>query len=397
MKLSKHLGRVATTFLATAMLASLTAVPAFAAEFVPDNDKGQYDDAFKIVKHLKLAENTFAPAQTFTFKIEKDTANEAEKAKGIEDGVDGAIQGTATATTTANDTATDENNAVKASTDEISVKLGEGGITHAGSYKYKITEVGGAAVEAPGDTIYDEVTYDTSTLTMYVHVKNVTKTGENPLGLEVDFVELFDATKSSEADKGKTDGFNNEYGTNLTDDKLYNVTLTKLIDGDGANMDQTFGFQVTINSKYDNSKWLVIDENGDGKYNHDEVQVGDEKKADTWIELKDGVTSAEFELGHEQTAQIIGLTKDDTYTIVESDAGFGYTTTATQTGTEGNAANEQLEVTGTIENADEAVTYTNLKKAITPTGIVMNVAPYALLVVVAAAGCFVFLRKRRED
>ena len=31
MKLSKNLGRIATTFLATAMLASVAAVPAFAA------------------------------------------------------------------------------------------------------------------------------------------------------------------------------------------------------------------------------------------------------------------------------------------------------------------------------------------------------------------------------
>ena len=41
--------------------------------------------------------------------------------------------------------------------------------------------------------------------------------------------------------------------------------------------------------------------------------------------------------------------------------------------------------------------FTNNREAVSPTGIVMNVAPYVLLVVVAAAGCFVFLRKRRED
>ena len=43
------------------------------------------------------------------------------------------------------------------------------------------------------------------------------------------------------------------------------------------------------------------------------------------------------------------------------------------------------------------VAYTNTRNAVSPTGLAMNVAPYALLVVVAAAGCFVFLRKRRED
>ena len=46
---------------------------------------------------------------------------------------------------------------------------------------------------------------------------------------------------------------------------------------------------------------------------------------------------------------------------------------------------------------DNAVTITNTKETVNPTGVVMDIAPYALLVVVAAAGCFVFLRKRRED
>ena len=41
--------------------------------------------------------------------------------------------------------------------------------------------------------------------------------------------------------------------------------------------------------------------------------------------------------------------------------------------------------------------YTNTREAVSPTGLIMDIAPYALLVVVAAAGCFVFLRKRRED
>lgn len=49
--------------------------------------------------------------------------------------------------------------------------------------------------------------------------------------------------------------------------------------------------------------------------------------------------------------------------------------------------------------ADETncIEFNNSRNSSTPTGIVMNVAPYALLVVVAVAGCFVFLRKRNED
>ena len=44
-------------------------------------------------------------------------------------------------------------------------------------------------------------------------------------------------------------------------------------------------------------------------------------------------------------------------------------------------------------------TITNTKNAVSPTGIMMDIAPYAVLVVIAAAGCFIFLRKRhaKED
>lgn len=387
MNLNKTLGRVATTLVAGAMLTAL-AMPAYALDNA-SADKGQYTGGtFKIAKHLELADNTFAPAQTFTFKIAKGIANEAEKAKGIEDGVEGAVPSTASATTKANDTA-DEENAVKALTDDLTVTIGEGGITHAGSYKYTITE---ADTAEEGATVYDEVAYDSATLTMYVHVKNVEVSEDNPQGLAVDFVELFDPAKAGSEDKGKTDGFNNQYNKDL-----YTLTLTKIIDGAGANMNATFGFKVKVDSEYSNSKWLVIDMNGDGKYNHDEVIVGDDTVTDTWIELKDNVESAEFKLGHEQSAQIIGLTNGDSYTIVESDAGNGYTTTATKNDGKDNVADNLRQVTGNNLKENETVTYTNLKVAVTPTGIVMNVAPYVLLVVVAAAGCFVFLRKRRED
>ena len=53
--------------------------------------------------------------------------------------------------------------------------------------------------------------------------------------------------------------------------------------------------------------------------------------------------------------------------------------------------------TGTIATGVNSVTVTNDRDAVSPTGLIMDIAPYVLLVVVAAAGCFVFLRKRRED
>ena len=79
------------------------------------------------------------------------------------------------------------------------------------------------------------------------------------------------------------------------------------------------------------------------------------------------------------------------YTVSETDyRSSGYTTKIND-----NEVREVVNVTYDADNNDIAVV--NTRNAVSPTGIVMNVAPYALLVVVAAAGCFVFLRKRRED
>ena len=74
MKLSrKNVGRIATTFLATAMLASLTAVPAMAE----DGDGNQDDqttatyqnDTFSLTKTLTKPVGVYTPAVTFTFTI----------------------------------------------------------------------------------------------------------------------------------------------------------------------------------------------------------------------------------------------------------------------------------------------------------------------------------------
>ena len=82
---------------------------------------------------------------------------------------------------------------------------------------------------------------------------------------------------------------------------------------------------------------------------------------------------------------------DDTsvYTVSETDyRSSGYTTKIND-----NEVREVVNVTYDADNNDIAVV--NTRNAVSPTGIVMNVAPYSLLVVVAAAGCFVFMRKSR--
>ena len=114
-------------------------------------------------------------------------------------------------------------------------------------------------------------------------------------------------------------------------------------------------------------------------------------------------------LGNGEYVVVYGLSAGDQYTVIEDKAGEeGYVTSVTTGTTATNGTNtpwdkdeEEKDIVGQVsansfEN-DAYVTYTNTKDASAPTGIAMDIAPYALLVVIAAAGCFVFLRKRNED
>ena len=142
--------------------------------------------------------------------------------------------------------------------------------------------------------------------------------------------------------------------------------------------------------------------------------------------IESGAPEITFTLKHNQRLHVYGLSDTDTYTVVEktatgyvttvngyivktsevgkltpNDSGDGYENTKlTNTSKDANTFEGTLghtQANNAPEIKDVTVLYENNREAVSPTGIVMNVAPYALLVVIAAAGCFVFLRKRDED
>lgn len=378
MKLNKTIGRVATTLVATAMLASLAAVPAFADEV------GQFkSNTFSIQKHLQLQQNTFAPEKEFTFNVSVPSETNQpvtadEQAKGIEAGIAGAINASKTAKIEANALAT-KDGVVSVASDAFTVDVTK--FSHAGVYKYVVTET---SFED------DDFKYDTNVLVLYVHVKN-DETAANKLSVEL--VELVDPDGASP----KIDGFTNEYGKdNDEEDKLHDITLVKEIAGDQANLNAKFTFSVSVNSEYGNDTVLIVDTNNDGTWGNT-VGEGDDAVADEVVILPADGTAKTISLGNGEKARIFNLTHDCNYTITEQDANKNGYTAAVKT----DKYEEVVPTNGTVSaeavSDDLTITYINTKTSVTPTGIVMNVAPYALLVVIAAAGCFVFLRKRRED
>lgn len=383
MKLSrKNLGRVATTFLATAMLASLTAVPAMAT-----NNNGGYSEdeanyTFTMTKKLTLPANVYQPNEIFTFTVDGvDPNGEVKDNIKVTRGGDNDIQDATVqfVSSTTRDTEKTITFTIPANTYE------DNGV---GIYKYKINETDGKDAN---------ITYDLGERWLYVYVVNDTNDEIPNCNYKIDGVVVYNAKEEGfPGASDKNEEFTNEYGKKDEQDTLYDLTLKKTVTGSSANLSQKFKFDIRVTATDDNQVFdLVYDTDKNGAYTEGEtveqITANDE-------------LAKQVELGNDQQIVIIGLRAGDSYSIAEQGASTaengnamtedGYTVSVT-----GDATDEDKDgaVTGTVSNADVKVNYENARSASTPTGIAMDIAPYALLVVIAAAGCFVFLRKRNED
>ena len=383
MKLNKTIGRVATTLVATAMLASLAAVPAFADEtgvLTPDEGK------ITIKHNLVMPSNMVTPGVEFKFDITTTNVGSDEDIKlgddyllvraGKESKTDA---GKATITAGAEGTVSGDN---KTKTIETSVELTlpVETYTDAGVYKYQIQE------QTQTATGYTD---KTGALDLYLIVER--QAGEDQkLNTADDVFAVVNAIVYPDNDKsgtgtGKTEIYTNYY--KLKDDgtaDVGSIKVTKKVTGAMGSMNDTFSFHIDLPEGGDYS--IILN------------------NADEPTDFTDG----NFELKNGEYVTITGL-PEGSYAITETVSdGYEISSVAADTSTtdstpEANVTKklEDSKVVGATVKAEADKSYgvviTNNRDAVSPTGIVMNVAPYALLVVIAAAGCFVFLRKRRED
>ena len=380
MNLRKNLGRVASTIVATALLASVATVPAFAAT----NNNGAYNEAkdaytFTMTKNLTLPDNVYQPNETFTITVNGAVANgEMKDSVPVTKGGDDDIQN---ATVTFNSSSTKDTE----ETITFSIPANTYEQTGVGIYKYLIEESDGQDAN---------MTYDLDDRWLYVYVVNDEQEEIPNCEYKIDGVVVYEAPATGTAATVKSDSFVNEYGKKDDQETLKDLVLKKEIEGSSANKSQKFKFDIKITATGDNQVFdIVTDVNNNG--------VVDE--GDTVLNhiTANAATETTVELGDDDQIIIVGLRNGDNYEIYEQTASTqngvakttdGYTVTVTGA----NDDDKDGKVNGTI-STDTNITYKNERSASTPTGIVMNVAPYALLVVVAVAGCFVFLRKRNED
>ena len=398
MKLNKTFGRIATTLVATAMLASVAVVPASAegGVFEGGDSAAEALTSINIYKELMIPAGVKTPDVTFNFSItpaENVSGTITSDSKVInlkggegqnltagsvhfssaEDGDGVTSRYGATINVVTNNDGTNE---------EVPVTLslaGLGTFTDAGVYKYTITEslADGTAADVVADMAENQ------TLDLYVFVQR-----EGETYYIANAVVYPAGATASGTNSDKTDRLTNWYQITPPtpeepDPEVQSSTLniTKMVTGAMGDHNEEFPFEIT---------GLTASK----AYN---VSI-DGMTATAYT--TDATGKLTVNLKHDQTATIYGITQDD-LDVAEPQATFtqkGYSLDKTVVGETTDEEPLDYTVDVALTNGESTnVEFTNNREAVSPTGLVMDIAPYALLVVVAAAGCFVFLRKRRED
>lgn len=357
MNLNKTLGRVATTLVAGAMLTAL-AMPAYATNY-----DGSAGIVFNKTIDMTNATGATVPNATYTYGIEPGTYIAAQDGKPeIKAGLEGATITRDVAFTSS--TTISENKA----TAPIKVDLSAVNFVDPGIYRYKITEtdpsVVGLATSSDDNVIYLDVYVVNSGDSVTVQSYQLTNNAAAP------------SVSGTVANYGEA-----KFETDIDEYTTYTLTVTKAVSGNMADKDRDYPFTIDL-SNLSNGTNVSVDgvQNAKGAENG---ALSISKSLNPKSETTDHVV-------------ITGVPGDAAYSVAEAlNESEGFTVKVgetTLTNVEG-----KYTTTGEMSSKNANVTVTNIKEAVSPTGIVMNVAPYVLLVVVAAAGCFVFLRKRRED
>ena len=389
MKLNKTMGRVATTLVATAMLASVAVVPAFADTVygTTGSDQAVELTSFKLKKTLVLPKDVDVPAKDFTFDIVPvkngelgtiKTGTDMNTTYDVKYGIGDTLDNAGTASVTGSEVETESDivtGAMQVTVNADFTKL-PSNFSEPGIYKYQIVE------DNAGDAYYDE----TKALDLYVMVQrgDFDHSSATEDTCAVTGVIVYGANATPDNKNNKKDTYVNYYRLDEDGkDEVGDVTVKKTVTGAMGSKAEMFTFTVT-----------GLTAGTDYTY-----YIGDVKQSEP-LTSNDNT----FQIHDGQTVKIVGIEDDKQLTIKETDGktNIGYSlTNVTVNGNDWTADNKTEDSTGVNiivdKDVDQNTVFTNTRDAVSPTGIVMNVAPYALLVVVAAAGCFVFMRKRRED
>lgn len=318
--------------LALALVLSLGTV-AFAANYDDHLDK---DTSFS--KEYVVTNGT-APAETFDFVVEY---------QHFTNGKDEPATATTHPTVTLGDAVFDSALS-ETGTADVSVTITDYDNVELGRYTYKITEV------VP-DTKTAGTTYNSEPVYLVVTI----------LRNEDNSKHYVAAIHYETEDGEKTGKITNTYDAGQ-------LSVTKQIEGNMADMDKKFGFTVVftpVEGTVFNTDVQIVNDNEDTGRSYNATKNDD------------GTYTIKFELGDDETATFTNIPVGTTYTVTENADGYKSTHTTV--------------ADGQIASGDEDEdVWTNTLTQEIDTGVFMDSMPYVLLLVGACAGLVVFFARRR--
>ena len=338
---SKSVKRRLAMLTASAMTVAMLGMNVCAAGVVTDTNGITSIDVGKTVT---TDGNTFKPNTSFSFEVALGAAGTYDNNvvyAGVTDGLKPAAA--AVSAPSANDTLS---SSYTISGGSLAVDVSK--FDKPGVYHYVVTETQGT---------YEGIAYDNSSFDVYLYVYN----GNGCLYVG-NVVSVKNGTKADLA-------FVNDYGKN--NDTTHDVTVTKEVKGNQADLNKGFQFDVSVNG-------------GEGEYYKVVVKETATSTAVTSA-IASGANAVTYTIKNGGSIQIFGLSESDGYTINEHDySGDGYVTT--------NRNN-----TGNATEDGTCITVTNTKNAGIPTGIITTIVPFALMVILAAVVAAVFLRRKNRE
>ncbi len=328
------------------------------------------------------------------------------------DGVDNAVSITTSVKfTSADTTAAKPTGAI--AWKPITVTVTPNYFSHAGIYRYRITETDNSADRTAAGVSRPEDYEKTRYLDIYVR-KDVVNGGYVVYGYVLFTSETGAVDITSDDSVSKNNGYvapdpnNTTKASNVDYYNTYNLTATKKVKGTLADKNEDFPFEIAFSNSTITSKPVVT---ASGQLTGDQTFAAN---GTLTLGAKDATSS--LKLKNEEYVTITGIPADITSTVTEDNSSYdvykpnitappviGGTATYTSANVNSGETAVITYVTGTntsTKNAliagDLSLTVTNEIEIVSPTGYVTRFAPYVLLVGFALV-LLVVMRRRRND
>ena len=343
--------RLAAVFMAGVLAVGMIGVTAFADE------KPDPITSITVSKVVTVDGYTYAPNTSFKFTVATAGATTYNK-EVVKAGVDGGLYfKSGKDSIVYSPDLYDDLSGGYLNTTDLSINASV--FKETGIYHYTLTET-------EGD--YEGITYDITPRDVYVYVYQNDTTRAYYVGGTI----IKDGL-----DDEKDSCFINDYGEE--NDTTHDLTITKKVTGTMGDHNKEFTFNVKVTGATGECYYVLVKEDSSTTAVASKITSG---------------TAAAYKIKDTGSIQIYGLTESDNVNVTEADPGDGYTVTSSTTATKLTASGAT--VSGNVVADATTATVTN-DKGSTPTGLVFNYGPYVLMIALAGAMAFFFLRKRNEE